>query len=266
MIDCTDHTVLTLPGYLNSGPGHWQTRWEALHGRHGPARGAVSGASSGHFAFTRVQMADWDHPAREAWCRTLDEAIAAAEGPVLLAAHSMGCLTVAFWATQYATPERAAKVAGALLVAVPDPAGAVFPATRRASRPCRSNRCRFPPPSWRAATTRTAALRFPPRARRRGAAAGSTSAHAGTSMPTAVLATGNRDSRGSRNWRASHAWRRGAEGAPNGPGRAAFRRLTSPATPQWRLRYSPIRRAAPRPCARRAWADGSPPAAVSSSS
>ncbi|WEY39762.1 alpha/beta hydrolase [Paraburkholderia sp. SUR17] len=127
MIDCTDHTVLTLPGYLNSGPGHWQTRWETLQGRHGPARGAVSGAPSGHFAFTRVQMADWDHPVREAWCRTLDEAIAAAEGPVLLAAHSMGCLTVAFWATQYATPERAAKVAGALLVAVPDPAGAVFP-------------------------------------------------------------------------------------------------------------------------------------------
>ncbi|MGF6568562.1 putative alpha/beta hydrolase family esterase [Paraburkholderia sp. GAS333] len=102
--------VLVLPGYQNSGEGHWQTRWESLDP-----------------AFTRVQMLDWDHPVRDAWCRTLDSAVAAADSPVVLAAHSLGCLTAAFWATRYASAAQLAKVAGALLVAVPDPAGAHFP-------------------------------------------------------------------------------------------------------------------------------------------
>ncbi|WP_341314807.1 alpha/beta hydrolase [Paraburkholderia sp. IMGN_8] len=102
--------VLVLPGYQNSGEGHWQTRWQALDP-----------------AFARVQMPDWDHPARDVWCRTLDAAVAAADAPVVLAAHSLGCLTTAFWAAQYASAAQLAKVAGALLVAVPDPSGAHFP-------------------------------------------------------------------------------------------------------------------------------------------
>ncbi|WP_144156706.1 RBBP9/YdeN family alpha/beta hydrolase [Paraburkholderia sp. BCC1885] len=102
--------VLVLPGYMNSGEGHWQTRWEALHTR-----------------FERVQMPDWDHPVRDEWCRTLDAAVAASTGPLAFAAHSLGCLTVAFWAAQYATSESLAKVTGALLVAPPDPAGPEFP-------------------------------------------------------------------------------------------------------------------------------------------
>src|SRR5579871_2558262 len=103
-------TTLVLPGYLGSGPGHWQTRWEALDP-----------------AFVRVPMPDWDHPSRDAWCRTLDATLAAARAPVVFAAHSLGCLTTAFWASQYASAAQLAKVAGALLVAVPDPAGAHFP-------------------------------------------------------------------------------------------------------------------------------------------
>jgi predicted alpha/beta hydrolase family esterase len=102
--------TLVLPGYLGSGPGHWQTRWEALDP-----------------AFVRVQMPDWDHPSRDAWCRTLDAALDAARAPVVFAAHSLGCLTTAFWASQYASAAQLAKVAGALLVAVPDPAEAHFP-------------------------------------------------------------------------------------------------------------------------------------------
>jgi len=106
----SEQKVLVLPGYMNSDAGHWQTRWEALHP-----------------AFERVQMPDWDHPARDAWCRTLDAAVVAADRPVVFAAHSLGCLTVAFWAAQYASSASLAKVAGALLVAVPDPAGPGFP-------------------------------------------------------------------------------------------------------------------------------------------
>src|ERR1700722_13285530 len=101
-----EQTVLVLPGYMNSGEGHWQTRWETLHA-----------------GFERVRMADWDDPVRDAWCRALEAAVAASERPVAFAAHSLGCLTVAFWAAQYASAGSFAKVAGALLVAVPDPAG-----------------------------------------------------------------------------------------------------------------------------------------------
>ncbi|WP_109483149.1 alpha/beta hydrolase [Paraburkholderia sp. C35] len=103
--------VIVLPGYMNSGEGHWQTRWEARYPN-----------------FSRVPMRDWDHPACDAWCDTLDAMIAAANAPVLLAAHSLGCLTVAFWAARRASSaEVLAKVAGALLVAVPDPSGPEFP-------------------------------------------------------------------------------------------------------------------------------------------
>ena len=119
--------VLVLPGYQNSGAGHWQTRWESLDP-----------------AFTRVQMPDWDHPVRDAWSRTLDAAVAAADTPVAFAAHSLGCLTTAFWATQYASTAQLAKVAGALLVAVPDPAEVHFPQAASGFAPVPLMRLPFP--------------------------------------------------------------------------------------------------------------------------
>lgn len=119
--------TLVLPGYLNSGAGHWQTRWEALDP-----------------AFVRVQMPDWDHPSRDAWCRALDAALAAADTPVVFAAHSLGCLTTAFWASQYASAAQLAKVVGALLVAVPDPAGPNFPRDATGFAPVPLARLPFP--------------------------------------------------------------------------------------------------------------------------
>ncbi|QGZ61099.1 RBBP9/YdeN family alpha/beta hydrolase [Paraburkholderia acidisoli] len=120
--------VLVLPGYMNSGPGHWQTRWEAAH---------VAYAS-----VTRVTMPDWMHPDREGWCAALERALEAVEDGagegadgVLLAAHSLGCLTVAHWAAQHASAAARAKVAGALLVALPDPHGPGFPRDARGFDP-----------------------------------------------------------------------------------------------------------------------------------
>lgn len=109
-----EQRVLVLPGYMNSGPGHWQTRWEDAHA-----------------GFSRVQMPDWDHPDCDAWCRALDLAVGeatAAGARVLLAAHSLGCLTIAHWAARHAGAMGHSRVAGALLVAVPDPHGPEFPA------------------------------------------------------------------------------------------------------------------------------------------
>ncbi|MEO5689408.1 MAG: alpha/beta hydrolase [Burkholderiaceae bacterium] len=96
--------VLVLPGWQNSGPLHWQSRWEALYDD------------------VRVQQSDWMHPLRGDWMMRLDEAIgeleAAEESPqVALVAHSLGCQLVAAWA---AHSRKTARVRAALLVAPPD--------------------------------------------------------------------------------------------------------------------------------------------------
>lgn len=92
-------TVLLLPGWQGSGPGHWQTLWEARHGD------------------VRVQQHDWSRPLRGDWSAQLEEAVLAAPGRVVLAAHSLGCILVAAWA---AHSRNTGKVQGALLVAPGD--------------------------------------------------------------------------------------------------------------------------------------------------
>jgi len=95
-------TILTVPGLMNSGPGHWQSLWEkALPDCH------------------RVELGSWDAPHRNAWITNLGHAIAQVDGPVILAAHSLGCHAVAWWAA-FETGQLRDKVAGALLVAPPE--------------------------------------------------------------------------------------------------------------------------------------------------
>ena len=91
--------VLLVPGWENSGPGHWQTLWE----RADPQR------------FRRVEQRDWDAPVLDDWIHALDAAIAAEPAPVVLVAHSLGCIAIAHWGARFARP-----VAGALLVAPAD--------------------------------------------------------------------------------------------------------------------------------------------------
>lgn len=93
--------VLTVPGLNNSGPDHWQTRWE-----------------SGHAGCLRVNLGQWDRPHRNSWINQLNLAVRNVQGPVLLAAHSLGCHAVAAWALM--EPDAAQLVAGALLVAPPE--------------------------------------------------------------------------------------------------------------------------------------------------
>jgi uncharacterized protein len=138
-------TVLLLPGWLDSGPTHWQSRWETAHG------------------FTRVQQHDWQRPLRGDWTARLEELVvnhialfdadhktllksellphyfiapeadlpikkdstaprnhpvpARAERSIVLVAHSLGCHLVAAWA---AASRHTAVIRGALLVAPPD--------------------------------------------------------------------------------------------------------------------------------------------------
>ena len=95
-------TILTVPGLGGSGPSHWQSLWEA-------ARDDT----------VRTELGLWDKPHRNSWVTKLDQAIRTAQAPVILAAHSLGCLAVAWWATLSPQPY-GWPVAGALLVAPAD--------------------------------------------------------------------------------------------------------------------------------------------------
>lgn len=97
--------VLVLPGIDNSGPGHWQSLWERRNRN-----------------FSRVEQRDWNKPVCEEWAASLDAAVKQAGSSVVLVAHSLACLVVAHWAVMFCSP-----IAGAMLVAVPDPEGPNFP-------------------------------------------------------------------------------------------------------------------------------------------
>lgn len=95
----SDATLLIVPGWNGSDADHWQSRWE---GRLSTAR--------------RVEQADFARPDRAAWVEALRAAVAAAEKPVVVVAHSLGVPTLV-----HAAPGLpAGKVAGAFLVAPPD--------------------------------------------------------------------------------------------------------------------------------------------------
>lgn len=118
--------ILILPGLNNSGPAHWQTRWEQ---RLPDAR--------------RVPERDWDRPRRDEWVAALAGAVAAAGAGVVLVAHSLGCLQVAHWIAGGA-PSAGALVRGALLVAPPDPEAPDFPDVVTGFAPLPSARLPFP--------------------------------------------------------------------------------------------------------------------------
>jgi predicted alpha/beta hydrolase family esterase len=95
-----------LPGIYDSGPTHWQTLWEQQDRR-----------------FVRFRPDDWDRPVLDDWIGALDRAVSAAPEPPVLVGHSLACLLVPMWASRAHAP-----VAGAFLVAPPDPLNAQFPA------------------------------------------------------------------------------------------------------------------------------------------
>ncbi len=92
--------VLLLPGWQNSGPSHWQSRWEDLYG------------------YQRVEQDDWLWPKRGDWMARLDDMLLQSETPAVLVAHSLGCHLVAAWS---AHSQHTARVKAAMLVAPPDP-------------------------------------------------------------------------------------------------------------------------------------------------
>jgi uncharacterized protein len=97
--------IIILPGIGGSGETHWQTHWERSHPN-----------------MRRFTPASWDKPVLSDWIASLKRAIDGCREPPLLVAHSLACLLVPHYCI-----ESAGRIAGAFLVAVPDPGGAHFP-------------------------------------------------------------------------------------------------------------------------------------------
>ncbi|SFK46840.1 RBBP9/YdeN family alpha/beta hydrolase [Methylocapsa palsarum] len=91
--------ILIVPGWLNSGPDHWQTRWEA---KLPTAR--------------RIVQDDWEKPEFNAWISRIADEVARAERPVVLVAHSLGAVATAH-AGALIEDRAPGKVKGAFLVA-----------------------------------------------------------------------------------------------------------------------------------------------------
>jgi predicted alpha/beta hydrolase family esterase len=100
------HWVI-VPGIDNSGADHWQSLWEA------------EWASSA----TRIAVASWSGPELDDWRSGVERAVRLAGGPVVLVAHSLGCI-----AATHSLSTADAQVAGVFLVSPPDRDGRAFPA------------------------------------------------------------------------------------------------------------------------------------------
>ena len=92
-------TILIVPGWRDSGPGHWQTLWAE----------SIEGA-------VRLHQDNWISPSRMAWVGRLAETILAQNSPVILVAHSLGCI-----ASTHLPFDVATRIHGALFVAPADP-------------------------------------------------------------------------------------------------------------------------------------------------
>ena len=112
--------VLIVPGWGDSGPDHWQSLWEADNP-----------------GFRRVAQRDWLYPICADWVETLAAAIRAGDRPVVLVAHSLGCLAVAH------LHDAGLPVRGALLVAPPDVERPDYPAVSEGFTPIPRDRLPF---------------------------------------------------------------------------------------------------------------------------
>ena len=128
----SDAEILIIPGWSSSGEDHWQSRWQ---------RGMKTAL--------RVEQTDWFNPDKDAWVHNILLAIAEANRPPVLVAHSLGVAAVIHAAQRI--PQN--LVAGAFLVAPADvdnatqwpiTAGQSFEGSGRGFEPLPLRRLPFP--------------------------------------------------------------------------------------------------------------------------
>ena len=142
MNESTSPTVLIVPGLRDHMPHHWQSHLE---------RSLPKAVTVPRMGRDKLSCA--------AWVYKLDEALAQIKGPVVLVAHSAGCMIVVHWARHH---QRAIK--GALLATPPDfesplPEGYPTPELLRQNGWLPTPRARLPFPSIVAGSTNDALAR-----------------------------------------------------------------------------------------------------------
>lgn len=110
-------TALIVPGLNGSGARHWQTLWE-----------------NERDDCRRVDLGYWDDPRPEVWVERLDGEIRSQGAPVVLVAHSLGCIASVLWSRRY-FGTCGGLVRGALLVAPCDTEAEEAPAVLRRFAP-----------------------------------------------------------------------------------------------------------------------------------
>ncbi|SAK97101.1 alpha/beta hydrolase [Caballeronia temeraria] len=102
----TPVTLVTVPGLYGSEDAHWQSWLE----------GEMPGAR-------RVEQRDWSTPNLAIWSDAVRDVLAGIDGPVVIAAHSFGCLATAHALSHPgAAHANIAHVKGVLFVAPASPA------------------------------------------------------------------------------------------------------------------------------------------------
>src|SRR5580698_10416209 len=90
---------LIQPGWTDSDPEHWQSHWQRRLGERAE----------------KIEQRDWFNPLLKEWEETARKTIARQRVPVVILAHSMGCILTAKLLAQPLSP-----VVGAVLVAPAD--------------------------------------------------------------------------------------------------------------------------------------------------
>ncbi|HIO90446.1 MAG TPA: alpha/beta hydrolase [Campylobacterales bacterium] len=96
MLDKYD--VLVIPGLGGSDKNHWQSIWEKKYPN-----------------FKRVEQDDWNNPNLSTWLENLNISIKKSTKPIVLIAHSLGCLLITHYVKNHNT-----NIEAVLMVAPPD--------------------------------------------------------------------------------------------------------------------------------------------------
>jgi predicted alpha/beta hydrolase family esterase len=98
-------TILMVPGLRGDMPDHWQSILQ----------GELPKAAC-------VPRIGTENLSCAAWVKALDDTLAGIQGPVILAAHSAGCLMTVHWAQSHRRPIRGALLAAPADLETPMPA------------------------------------------------------------------------------------------------------------------------------------------------
>lgn len=119
-------TYFNIPGLRNSNTDHWQSIWESIFPDN----------------FKRIHQSNWETPDMIKWTDQLEVILhnpSIRLNDVILVGHSIGCATIAHWATRFKH-----KVRGALLVAPSDPEQKNYPEYITGFSPIPKNTLSFP--------------------------------------------------------------------------------------------------------------------------